>query len=87
MEDNSRLNVKPAVDRVKEMIQSVSGVGGPSYTTESNSGYVNPAVQQPAGSITTNPVTTDSNPGQTSEPYLTDRTCSCACAIEEFCRG
>ncbi|XP_026806679.1 uncharacterized protein LOC113549530 [Rhopalosiphum maidis] len=94
--DNSRINVKPTVDRVREVIQSVSGVGGQSITAESNSGHENPVVK-PAGSSTTvpqsellittaEPVTTGSEPNQPSETYE-QNTCSCLCSISDICQG
>ncbi|XP_025205939.1 uncharacterized protein LOC112602195 [Melanaphis sacchari] len=94
--DNSRINVKPTVDKIKDVIQSVSGVGEQSNTAESNSGYTNP-VKPPAGSgttvpqselliTTTEPVTACSNPNQPSEAYRKTE-CNCLCDIENFCRG
>lgn len=91
--DNSRINVKPTVDRVKEVIQSVSGVGGQSNTAESNSGYSNSV--KPIGSstmvpqselliTTTEPVTLSGKPNQPLETYQ-NNACSCSCSIEDFC--
>lgn len=93
MVDNSRINVKPTVDRVVEVIQSVSGIGGQSNTAESNSGYENPVVK-PATTVpqsellitTAEPDTTASEPNQPSETYE-QNSCSCLCSISDFCQG
>lgn len=86
--------VKPTVDRVREVIQSVSGVGGSYNTEESNSGYVNPvkpavtgtAVPNPGPSTTTEPVTTGGCPEKQTETYQPD-SCGCSYSIENFCQG
>jgi len=94
-EDEGRMNVvKPAVDKVREVIQSVSGVGGSYNTAESNSGYANPAkpsvsataVPQPESSTTTEPVTTGGCPEQPSQTYQPE-SCGCSYSIENSCEG
>lgn len=86
--------VKPTVDKVMEVIQSVSGVGGPYNSAESSSGYTNPvkpsvpetAVPQPGSPTTTEPVTTGGCPEQPAETYQPS-SCSCSYTIENFCEG
>lgn len=94
-EDDGRMNVvKPAVDKVREVIQSVSGVGGSYNTAESNSGYANPvkpsipgtAVPQPGSPTTTKPVTTSGCPEKPTQTYQPD-SCSCSNSVENFCQG
>ncbi|NP_001280290.1 uncharacterized protein LOC100570152 precursor [Acyrthosiphon pisum] len=94
-EDDGRMNVvKPTVDKVMEVIQSVSGVGGSYNTAGSNSGYANPVkpsvsetvVPQPGSSTTTEPVTTggcQEQPTQSHQP----ESCSCLYSVENFCEG
>jgi len=91
--DNSRINVKPTVDRVKEVIQSVSGVGGQSNTAESNSGYSNSVKPTALGTTvpqsellitTTGPDTPSSKPNQPLETYQ-NNACSCSCSVKDFC--
>lgn len=84
--------VKPTVDKVREVIQSVSGVGGSYNTAESNSGYENSvkpsipgtAVSQPGSSTTTEPVTTSGCP---EKPIYQPDSCSCLYSVENFCQG
>jgi len=86
--------VKPTVDKVMEVIQSVSGVGGPYNSAESSSGYTNPvkpsvsetAVPQPESPTTSEPVTTGGCPEQPAETYQPN-SCSCSYTIENFCEG
>jgi len=86
--------VKPTVDKVMEVIQSISGVGGPYNTAESNSGYANPvkpsmpetAVPQPGLSTTKEPATTGGCPEQTIQIYQPD-SCSCSYSVDNFCQG
>jgi len=89
MDDDNRAFVKPAVDKVKDIMQSVYGGGESSSTVESNSGYVNPV--KPAGSETAvpkpeSPITTDNHPEQPLEPSKPDMF-SCSCEVDEYCRA
>ncbi|CAI6361893.1 unnamed protein product [Macrosiphum euphorbiae] len=94
-EDDGRMDVvKPTVDKVREVIQSVSGVGGSYNTAESNSGFSNPvkpsvsetAVPQPGSSTTTEPVTTGGCPEQPTQTYQPE-SCSCSYSVDNFCEG
>ncbi|KAL4144017.1 hypothetical protein QTP88_006257 [Uroleucon formosanum] len=94
-EDDGRMNViKPTVDKVREVIQSVSGVGGSYNTPESNSAYANPvkpsipgtAVPQPGSPTTIKPVTTSGYPEKPTQTYQPD-SCSCSYSVENFCQG
>jgi len=86
--------VKPTVDKVREVIQSVSGVGGSYNTAESNSGYLNSAkppvsetaVPQPGSSTPTEPVTTGGCPEQPTQTYQPE-SCSCSYSVKNVCEG
>jgi len=85
---------KPNVNKVLEIIQSVSSIGGPHNGAESNSGHANPVkpavsettVPQPGLSTTTKPVTTGGCPEQPKKTFQRD-SCSCLYTVKNFCQG